>query len=293
MNNEKRKLRFIINPKSGIGRQKKIEDLIRSTFDSDRYFYEIIYTKEKNHAEELSREAAAQGFDTVVAVGGDGTINEVGRGLLFSNTAMGIIPTGSGNGLAHYLNIPLNLKKALIKITEFNKTTIDTATLNDKVFISIAGVGYDAHVADKFSKSTKRGFWSYFKIAFREYIYYNPKAFKIYVNGKTIRTKKFMLSFANSNQFGFNARISPNAIIDDGFLDLCLVRKPRIYYAIFIVPFFFAGMLHHTPFLNVIRAKEFKIIQQKRNMAHIDGDEIDLGRFLEVKIIPQSLKILI
>jgi YegS/Rv2252/BmrU family lipid kinase len=293
MSNEKRKIRFIINPKSGIGRQKKIENLIRTTFDTNYFFYEIIYTKEKNHAEDLSREAANQGFDIVVAVGGDGTINEVGRGLLFSNTAMGIIPTGSGNGLAHYLNLPLNLKKALIKITEYNKITIDTASINDKVFISIAGVGYDAHVADKFSKSKKRGFWSYFKIAFLEYIYYNPKAFKIYVNGKTIRTKKFMLCFANSNQFGFNARIAPTARIDDGYIDLCLVRKPRIYYAIFLIPFLFTGMLHHTPFLNVIKAKEFKIIQQKRNMAHIDGDEIDLGKFLEVKIVPQSLKILI
>lgn len=287
-----KKIRFIINPKSGIGKQKKIEKLIRKCLDTSDFDYEICYTKAPEHAVELSREAVEKNFDAVVAVGGDGSINEVARGLIYSETALGIIPAGSGNGLAHFLRISLNSKKALEKIIRFKIKKIDTGNINGHLFVSIAGVGFDAYVAERFSKSEKRGFWPYAKIAFLEYITYWPKRFKIYANGNVIKKSAFMLSFANSNQFGFNAKIAPTAIIDDGFIDLCMVRKPRIFYAPFLLPFFFGGWLHKTPFVKIIKAKEIKVIQHRNNIAHIDGDEIDLGKCLEVKALSASLKII-
>jgi diacylglycerol kinase family enzyme len=158
--------------------------------------------------------------------------------------------------------------------------------------VSIAGVGFDSHVAERFSQSKKRGFWAYARIAFTEYIKYNPKRFRIYVNGKKINRSAFMLSFANSDQFGFNARIAPTAVIDDGYLDFCIVRKPLIYYAAFVIPFIFMGLAHKTPFVNIIRAKEIRVIQHKNNIAHIDGDEINLGKELNVRILPASLRII-
>jgi diacylglycerol kinase (ATP) len=292
MTEAKKKIRFIINPKSGIGKQKKIEALISSQMDTGLFDYEIIYTTAKGHAIDLSNEAAEMNYEAVVAVGGDGTVNEVAQGLLHTRTAMGIIPAGSGNGLAHYLNIPLKPKKALDIINRFEVKPIDTGMINGHLFVSIAGVGFDAYVAERFSQSKNRGFWSYAKICFLEYIKYNPKRFRIYVNGQKMQKNAFMLSFANSDQFGFNARISPTAKIDDGFLDLCVVRKPLIYYAVFVIPFIFLGLLHKTPFLKVIRATDIKIVQLKNNIAHIDGDEINLGKIIEVKVIPHSLNII-
>jgi diacylglycerol kinase (ATP) len=292
MTDSRKKIRFIINPKSGIGKQKKIESLIHHQVDTAHFDYDICYTREKYHATELSREASARHYDAVIAVGGDGTINEVAQGLLHSETAMGIIPAGSGNGLARHLKIPINTKKAIEVIKHFNVKTIDTANINGRLFVSIAGVGFDSHVAKRFSQSKKRGFWAYARICFLEYIKYNNKRFRIYVNDQVIKKNAFMLSFANSDQFGFNARIAPTAVIDDGYLDLCIVRKPRIYYAVFVIPFIFLGLLHKTPFLKIIRAKEIKVVQLKNNIAHIDGDEIDLGRVIEVSINPKSLKII-
>jgi diacylglycerol kinase (ATP) len=292
MSNSKKKIRFIINPKSGIGKQKKIESLIEHHIDAALFDYEICYTKEKSHAIDLSREAAAMHYDAVVAVGGDGTINEVAQGLLHTESSLGVIPAGSGNGLARYMKIPLNTKKALDIINHYNVKTIDTGSINGRLFVSIAGVGFDSYVAERFSLSKNRGFWAYAKICFLEYIKYNPKRFRIYVNGKVIKKNAFMLSFANSDQFGFNARIAPNAIIDDGYLDLCIVRKPRIYYAAFIIPFIFLGLLHKTTFVKIIRTKEIKVVQLKNNIAHIDGDEINLGKLIEVKVIPKSLRII-
>jgi diacylglycerol kinase (ATP) len=292
MIDNRKKIRFIINPISGIGKQKKIESLIQHQVDSAQFDYEICYTKDKAHATELSREAATMHYDAVVAVGGDGTINEVAQGLLHTETAMGIIPAGSGNGLAHYLKIPINAIKAIEIIKHFNVKTIDTGNINGRLFVSISGVGFDSHVAKQFSRSKNRGFWAYAKICFLEYIKYNHKRFRIYVNDQVIKKNAFMLSFANSDQFGFNARIAPTAVIDDGYLDLCIVRKPRIYYAAFVIPFIFMGLLHKTPFVKIIRAKEIKVVQLKNNIAHIDGDEIELGKLIEVSIIPKSLKII-
>ncbi len=288
----KHKIRFIINPKSGIGKQKVVERRIEECLDKSLFEYEICFTTAKYHAISLSREAAEWNYDAVIAVGGDGTLNEVAQGLVYTDTALGIIPTGSGNGFARFMKIPLNVRKAIEIINRFQIKLIDTGQINNRLFVSIAGVGYDAYVAERFSQTKYRGFWSYAKIAFLEYIKYNPKRFKIYVNNRVIKTSSFMISIANSDQFGFNARIAPNAVIDDGLLDLCIVRKPRIYYVILFVPFFFLGLMHKTPFVKILKTTSVKIIQLKKNIAHIDGDEIDLGKIIEVKINKGSLKII-
>ena len=280
------RIRFIINPKSGIGKQGRVERLIPRYLDMERFQYDICYTNAREHAIELSREAAGWNYDAVVAVGGDGSINEVVRGLLGSGTALGIIPAGSGNGLAHYLGISLRIRKALQIINRFRIRKTDTGLINGRPFVSICGTGFDAFVAEQFSKERLRGFWSYAKVAFMHYIYYNPERYKIYVNGKIIRRRAFMLSIANSDQFGFNARIAAGAEIDDGLLDVCIARKPRVYYALFLLPLLFLGWIRYTPFMQTIKTTHVKIIMRRETIAHIDGDEVHLGRVLEVEVVP-------
>lgn len=289
----KKRICYIINPVSGIGKRKKIPHLIEKNTDTDDVEYEIAYSEYAGHAIEIAREAARRGFDAVVAVGGDGSINEVVQGILGSQTALGIIPAGSGNGLSHFIRIPFNKEKAIRRICAMKTTLIDTASINDKVFVSVAGAGFDARVAEKFSGSKIRGLFSYSWMVVREYLFYQSKRYKIYVNGRTLRRKAFMLTFANSNQFGFNAQIAPLASLNDGLLDLCILKKPPFYLVIFFLPLLFLGYLHKTPFLEIIKTQEVRVIQRKKYITHVDGDHLYLSKELNVKVNPLSLKIIV
>ncbi len=289
----KRRIRFVLNPVSGIGKQKKIPALISRLIDPELFEYELLHTKAAGHAVELAREAAEKGYDAVIAIGGDGSINEVAQGVLGSETAVGIIPAGSGNGLSHFLRIPLKTEKALKAILRMKTTIMDTATINNRLFVSVAGAGFDAWVAQKFARSKTRGFFSYARLAVKEYIFYQPKRYKIYVNGRTLRRRAFMLTLANSNQFGFNAQIAPTARLNDGLIDLCIMKKPPVYLALFLLPLLFLGKLHKTPFLEVIKAPEVKIIQRKNYVLHTDGDHHMLSKELEIKVLPLSLKVVV
>jgi diacylglycerol kinase (ATP) len=221
----KKKILFIINPISGIGKQKNIESVILRKLDLLKFDYSIKYTQYPHHAIEIAKEAAEKGIDIVVAVGGDGSINDVASGILKSNTAMAIIPAGSGNGLANYLNIPLNISKAIKIINSYKILEIDTATLNGNSFISIAGMGFDAVIAEKFALTKLRGFWAYLKITIREFFKYSPQEFTISFDNKQIKRTALLVSFANSNQFGFNISIAPKASVTDGYIDLCVISK--------------------------------------------------------------------
>jgi len=289
----KQKIIFIINPISGVGRQKKVEKLIEEHLDCSFFDYIIVYTETQYHAVEICKKAATEKIPFVVIVGGDGTVNEAAKGLIGSETTLGIIPTGSGNGLAHHLNIPLNIADA-IEIINYHKTTkIDTASINGKMFVSIAGVGFDALVAHEFAKSKKRGFWSYLRVAVREYILYKPKRYKIIADGKTIICKALLISFANSDQFGYNASIAPKAIIDDGYIDICIFKKVPVFMAPYLASMMFIKKIDETTFMNIIKVKEARIISRKIKVVHIDGDPFEMSRELLLKVNPLSLKIIV
>jgi diacylglycerol kinase (ATP) len=289
---QRRRILFIINPRSGTGKQKKAERLIHTLFRHDCWDYSIVFTSRAGEAPEISSKAAEEGYEAVVAVGGDGTINEVARGLAGSKTALGIVPVGSGNGLARYLGISVRPEKALKTIRRFRMRDIDTASLNGHMFVSIAGTGFDAYVAEQFSKSKIRGLWAYLRIAISAYMFYQPKRYKLIIDGKVMKRRAFLISFANSDQFGFNVTIAPGAKIDDGMIDVCLLRKPRIYIAYLLIPFIFLKLMHKTPFLKIVRAKHVVVYQRKRQVSHIDGDEIHLGKRLEVHVHEKNLRII-
>lgn len=284
---------FIINPISGTGKHKTVENIIHEELDKSKFNPRIVYTDGPFQATALCKEAVEQGIEVIVAVGGDGTVNEIGQALVGTNSSLGIIPTGSGNGLARHLKIPFNIKKAIRVINQYNLRKIDTATVNDKVFLSIAGIGYDAFVAKKFSKASKRGFFSYFRIVSGEYPSYKPRKYVLKVDGKTITRRALLIAFANSNQFGNNTSIDPKATIDDGYIDLCILRRIPLLLIPFFVPLLFTKMFHKTQYIEIIRAKEATITRKKGKTMHFDGDPITMGKKLEMKVNPLSLNIII
>ncbi|HZX61886.1 MAG TPA: diacylglycerol kinase family protein [Bacteroidales bacterium] len=289
----KRVILFIINPISGIGKQKNIEELIRDNIDASSYEYQVKFTKGPGHGTELAKEAVASGVNVVVAIGGDGTVNEIGQALVGSSTALGIIPTGSGNGLARHLKIPFQFKKAIEVINHFKIRKIDTATINDQVFLSIAGVGYDAFVAKKFADAPKRGFFTYFRIVSNEYSQYRPRKYILEVDGRIIKRRALSITFANSNQFGNNTSIDPNAKLDDGLIDVCVVRRVPLWLVPLYVPALFFKTFHKTQYMEIIRAKKAVVTRKKGKTIHLDGDPSQTGKVLEMKVNPLSLNIIV
>ncbi len=288
----KRTICFIVNPISGIGRQKVIEKLIDEELDRSLFDYEIAYTKAAKHAIELAKDAAARKIDIVVAVGGDGSVNEVGKGLVHTNTAMAIIPTGSGNGLARHLNIPLNLKKAMQVINVGKLTKIDTVQMNEETFVNVAGVGFDAHIGWEFAKFGKRGFSSYIKVITREFPRYKAQDFELIFDGKSTTKNAYLISFANGSQWGNNAFIAPTADISDGMMDIAILKDFKFLNALSIGYRLFKRSLHKSTFLEVIKAKEVTV-KQKGVIAHVDGEPIEIGNELRIKVNPLSLKIIV
>lgn len=288
----KKKIYFIVNPISGVGRQKIIERLIDQNLDRTLYDYEIAYTKAAKHAIELSKQAAAKGFDVVVAVGGDGSVNEVARGLIGTQSALAIIPAGSGNGLARHLQIPIHLKKAMDIINKGNSKVIDTMLLNDEAFVNVAGIGFDAHIGWEFAKFGKRGFASYLKVIQREFPKYKAQEFEITIDNKTITKKAYLISFANGSQWGNNALIAPLADISDGFMDLVVVNDVSLLKSISIGLRLFSKTIHKSAHVEVFKVKEASIKQQ-HSIAHIDGEPIKTGQNITVKVNPLSLNVII
>lgn len=288
----KKKICFIVNPISGIGRQKVIEKLIDEKLDRSLFDYEIAYTKAAKHAIELSKDAASRKLDIVVAVGGDGSVNEVSKGLINTATAMAIIPTGSGNGLARHLNIPLNLKKAMEVINAGKQTSIDTIQMNEETFANVAGVGFDAHIGWEFAKFGKRGFSSYVKVITRELPRYKAQDFELIIDGKSTTKNAYLISFANGSQWGNNAYIAPTADVSDGLMDIAILKDFKFMNAIAIGYRMFNKSLDKSSFMEVIKTKEV-LVKQKGIIAHIDGEPIEVGNEIRIKVNPLSLKVIV
>lgn len=202
--------------------------MVESLIDKEKYDYSISWTEYGGHAKELAREAIASGVDVIVAVGGDGTINEIGTAMLGAEQTFAIVPCGSGNGLARHLHIPLKAEKVITEVINKGvKSKIDTASINGVPFISIGGVGFDAIIADYFAKDPNRGLKTYVKLVTERYFKFQPEKYHLILDDDTeIDCEPLFISFANSNQFGNNAVVSPHASLNDGLLDVCVFKNP-------------------------------------------------------------------
>lgn len=293
MNEQKKKIVFIINPVSGIGRQKTAEPAILKYLDHSKYFHEIAYTAYAHHAVEIAKAASQNGIDIVVSIGGDGSANDVAQGLVHSETIMGLIPVGSGNGLAHHLKIPISLKKSIGIINNLKISRIDTATINDKLFISVAGLGFDALVAEEFENCGKRGFWSYLNNVLKQFRVYKPSNYKISFEEKEINRPALLVSFANSDQFGYNVCIAPGAAINDGFIDLCIISPVSTFSAALMAHKFFLKNINSSRHVEIYKIKEVNVEVSEDVSCHVDGDPVERTHSATVKIAPKSLNIII
>lgn len=220
----KKKIVFIMNPISGTSSKAAIPSLIESTLNKELFEYEIRMTERAGHASEIATEAKDNHVDIVVAVGGDGTINEVARSIVHSDTALGIIPCGSGNGLARHLLIPMNLRKSIEIINHCEIRDLDYGVINEYPFFCTCGMGFDAFVSMKFAESGKRGPISYAENILREGLKYQPETYTLEDETGTKQYKAFLISCANASQYGNNAYIAPQASMSDGLMDIIIME---------------------------------------------------------------------
>ncbi len=288
----KERIRFIINPISGVGKKNTIPPLIEKYLNKDRFEYDIVYTERKAHATELAHQASEEGVDIVCAVGGDGSVHEVGTALIGTKTKLAIIPTGSGNGLARHLKIPLAVKDAIFCINYSKSIAMDTVKVNDKSFLGVGGYGLDAVVAQKFDQHRKRGFLSYIYLTIREFFRYNPINVTIDVDGKVKKLPIVLLTVANSSQFGNGFTVSPKSDVTDGELEMVVLRPFSIWSVPSIVYRFFSKKKQHARHSETISFKKARI-RSSKNVAHYDGEPAQIASELNVSVVPQSLQIVV
>ena len=292
----KQKILFIINPRAGIGYYKKVNRLLKKQLDVSKYDYELVSTQYQGHGYILAMDAVKNGVAVVVAVGGDGTINEIARALVGTTVVFGFIPTGSGNGLAHHLRIPTAISKAIKVINEQQVVKIDTLKINEKTCVSIAGMGFDAHVAELFDKSPRRGLLPYLRFVIGSFFTYKPSTYVVESDGVKKEHTAILVSIANSSQWGFNVKISPQASIQDGYADICFAQKPPLYSLLYRAAALLTGNIHRNrAAMSIYRfAKCVVYAKDNENQAfHIDGDPKERQTRLEVEVLPKSLKIII
>lgn len=288
----KKKICFIVNPVSGFGKQKVIEKLVDQYLDHSLFDSTFFYTKASKHATELAKQAVADNFDIVVAVGGDGSINEIGKGLTGTNTALAIVPAGSGNGLARCLDIPLNLIKAIEIINRGKERQIDTFRFNDESVFNISGVGFDAFINEKMMKLSNRNFFAYFKLIAKEFYKYKEQNFELIIDGSSHHKKAFLICFANGSQWGHGAFISPLADNTDGLIDIVILKDVSIFNVVKLAFQLLTKSIHRSSNLEIIKASEVSI-KQIGDLAQIDGETVVIGNMISIKADPQSLKVII
>lgn len=287
---QQKKILFVINPISGTGNNKTVELLIEKHLDKTIYLPTIIYTEKPKHAIEIVKKER-DNFSVFVAVGGDGSVNEVALSLINTEKTIGIIPTGSGNGLARHLSISTNIKKAIETINQQKTKRIDTALINGVPFLGTAGTGFDAHIGWKFAAAKKRGFWTYVKITVKEYFNYKEANYFINIDGLETQEKALLITFANSNQYGNNAFVSPNSIIDDGFLRLIVLKKFPLYYSFLFAYKLFTKKFHTFNYVTELKGKNITIKAAKKEL-HIDGEPFLLDNELTLSINHKSLTVI-
>ncbi len=289
---DKKNILFIINPISGVGKQKVVEKLIEQYLDKAQFNVTVKYTERAKHAIEISKNNKDK-FNIIVAVGGDGSVNEIGKGLVNSNTTLAIIPAGSGNGLARDLGIPMQIKKAILLINKGNTKKIDVIKANNDYFLGTAGVAFDAYISWKFDEAPTRGILTYLKVAFKGFWTYKSSDYDIeFDNNKKTIKKGLLVTFSNSKQYGNNIIISPKSKIDDGQVKLVVVKKfPLIYLPLFGF-YLLSQQINKFKYTEEVSSNKITL-HSSNNKIHIDGEPIKMDNPIDVEAIPQSLKVIV
>lgn len=289
----KEKILFLINPVSGNKSKDAIPKLIKQNFDKSSFDLKIIFTQFAGEATQIAKDYILKGYKKIIAVGGDGTVNEVASGVSDTDAVLGIVPLGSGNGLARHLNIPLRPQKALDLIKESKATKIDYGTINDQKFFCTTGVGFDAHIGHVFSKLDGRGFSNYIKATVSEFRNYKPQRYEITMNGTTIMRDAFLITFANASQYGNNAHIAPKADIKDGKLEVAILRQFPLITAPGIGARLFMKNIDKSAYIETYQCEKIIIKRKVSDVIHYDGEPGEMGEILNVKVIPEGLNVIV
>lgn len=290
--NEKKRIVFILNPHSGTQSKEGLPAIINETLDHDRFDHEARFTKYPGHAAEIALQCANEGVDIVAAVGGDGTVNEVARSLVHTNTALAIVPCGSGNGLARHLRIPIDPRKAIVLINRCNVERLDYGVINGLPFFCTCGMGFDAFISLKFAEAGKRGPLTYIENVLKEGLKYEPQTYVVEDDTGTTKYQAFLIACANASQYGNDAYIAPKATMTDGLMDV-IIMEP---FTAFDAPQISIDMLNRTLDKNskikTFRAKRIHIHRAEPGAIHYDGDPIMTGTDIDVHIEERGIKIL-
>lgn len=287
-----KKIILIINPISGTQSKKKVASLLNEVLDKKRFSWKVVYTEYAGHASIIAADAVKEEADIVVAVGGDGTINEVARSLVHTNTALAIIPFGSGNGLARHLEIPMDPRKALEIINTGVIELVDYGKINEHPFFCTCGVGFDAFVSMKFAEAGRRGMFTYLEKTLQESLTYEPETYELETEDGTEKHHAFLIACANASQYGNNAYIAPQATMTDGLMDV-VILEPFTLLDIPSLSFqLFNKNIDHNSRIKSLRCKKLHIRRKNKGVIHCDGDPIMAGEDIYVELIEDGLYLL-
>ncbi len=284
---------FIINKYAGTEYQSSVEGQIIAACSQLKLEGTIAYTNHKGHATELARQAVEDGFTRVFAMGGDGTVNEVAQGVLHTSTAMGIIPRGSGNGLARHLQIPLKVSDALLLLGQHQVIAMDTLLINSRLSVNVSGIGFDAHVAAQFGKDGKRGLLGYARLVLKEFMRFPEFEARVTIGNESWNQPSFIIAVANSSQFGNNAKVAPLASVQDGEMEVCFIRKAPLSDALDVTIKMFMGKIHRSKWVDIRKAKQFRAECREPVPFHVDGEACPPEKVFEVAMQPASLKMIV
>lgn len=291
---DKRRIVFVINPTSGTTNKDVMPQLIDKYIDSDSNDVSTVFTEYAGHASEIASKCVNERVDVVVAVGGDGTVNEVARALTESDTALGIVPCGSGNGLARHLMLPMNVKGALEIINNGLVHSLDYGIIDGHPFFCTCGMGFDAFISKKFASAGKRGPLTYIENVLKEGLKYEPETYELTLDGnETEPYKAFLISVANASQYGNDAYIAPQASMSDGFLDVVIMEPFDILEAPQVGIDLMNKTLNKSSKIKCFKAKDIRIRRKKEGAIHYDGDPIDAGKDIHIQLRPHAIKMIV
>lgn len=281
---------FIVNERSGKKRTFDVAEVIR---DSGVFEHEVLPCGRKEDLDAIIDRAEREEVGVVFAVGGDGTVHEVAKRLIGRTPALGILPIGSGNGFARHIGLPLDPAMTLDACRTARIVTIDTAEVNGMPFLGVMGIGFDAVVADRFASSNVRGLETYVKEGLRAFADFRAEEYEVSCGGTVKQEKAFVIAIANASQYGNNARIAPLASLQDGLLDVVIVHDITVLTAPLLLARLFQGTLHQANTVSSAQCAEVHIRRPSAGPAHLDGEPVSLPEELHVRIVPQSLRLLV
>lgn len=288
----KKNIVFILNPKSGNHGKNEIPAMIAETLDKNKFDYQVKFTEYAGHATQIARQCVEDNIDIVVAVGGDGTVNETARAIVHSGTTLGIIPCGSGNGLARHLCIPIDIRKAIEIINRCKIEALDYGVINEMPFFCTCGMGFDAFISQKFATSKKRGPITYVENVLKEGLKYQPETYEVEDETGAKKHKAFLIACANASQYGNNAYIAPKATMTDGLMDVIIMEPFDAFDAPQISIDIFSKTLDKNSKIKTFKAKRIHIHRSAPGPIHYDGEPIMTGTDIDVHIEKHGINII-